>query len=238
MDQIFNILEGAPIIVNIIVWISIIAAFVGFLIYTIKEYNIKIKKLIPNNKNKQLKLLEHNFFEFNQYMDKFIINKLFFGDADRNIIFKLVATTINDVTSTKLRQLLENNDIIHISSFKFTQLMYEVLDDIVHTYTDEIKVELMSQYPHTGDKIFELIMHDNKKGYFALNCQYLEFLEELIKLICTTAAYDDNLLKMDIILSNYKTSLDIVIPYLEKTFYNFNGDLQLLINENNDYGKK
>jgi hypothetical protein len=116
--------------------------------------------------------------------------------------------------------------------------MYEVLDDIVHTYTDEIKVELMSQYPHTGDKIFELIMHDNKKGYFALNCQYLEFLEELIKLICTTAAYDDNLLKMDIILSNYKTSLDIVIPYLEKTFYNFNGDLQLLINENNDYGKK
>ena len=199
---------------------------------------------VRNRKNKlksnrkpltQQKLFDNELFSKSDYWLNFSIHHLGFESGHRAWIYETIMRNKIFVVSKKAKEFLETIDLATLSDNKFENAIFKLISEMVKEYNDAAKEDFKEKFGKAkGEKIFELVMNKQSTpqspsaGFNIWHEVTITYLEKSITDHCA-AYYPNNIEKMDMILSELKAAVGTAHAHLYKTFKNFNGELNRLL---------
>jgi hypothetical protein len=228
--------EKLPAPIKDIVSVLLVAVLLFFAIKYLLDIISGGRKLFArprtHNKLSLEDLFHHELFSKSENWHEMMINSIFFGDEDRNFIFRTIIKSRISAITNKLRIFLSNNnDINTFDSHNFANRMFNILAEIINVSDQEVQNAIMEMHPDTGHSIYCLVMEDKDKGFKQWHNSTISYLEQMINDISHSNIYYDNYSKLYVILDLYKSSIDVTIPHMEKAFNCFNGELTILLTD-------
>jgi hypothetical protein len=183
----------------------------------------------------QISLFEKDLFSKSEYWINYTIKRLGFQQGDRNWIYETIMRVKIETIARKSKEFIEDNDLMSLTDSKFENLIFTLISDIIEDYNAGIKQEFKGYFgKNKGEKIFNLVMdkqpskESQSMGFNVWHAPTVTYLEKSIKDHCD-AYYPNNVEKMDMILDEFKSAIGAAHTHLFKTFSNFNGDLDHLL---------
>lgn len=183
----------------------------------------------------QMRLFDKDLFSKSEYWVNYTIKRLGFEQGDRNWIYETIMRIKILTISKKSKEFLQKNDLMEISNAKFEYLIFILISDIVEAYNNETKEEFKKYFGKIkGEKIFNLVMNKESTkesqsiGFNVWHAPTISYLEKSIADHCA-AYYPNNVEKMETILDEFKCATAAAHTHLFKTFANFNGELDHLL---------
>ena len=183
----------------------------------------------------QIRLFDKDLFSKSEYWTNYTIKRLGFEQGDRNWIYETIMRVKILTISRKTKEFLQENDLLELSNAKFENLVFKLVSDIVETYNNETKEEFKKYFGKVkGEKIFNLVMNKESTkcsqsvGFNVWHAPTISYLEKSIADHCA-AYYPNNVEKMETILDEFKCATAAAHTHLFKTFANFNGELDHLL---------
>lgn len=233
LGQIFSVdnemLDALPTYAKVI--FAVLVAIAGLAI-TIKYSVEAIEKVRGNTHRKKTGIdgiKNHSFFSKCESWSKYKVNELYFGDDDRNKLFRAIVSSKIRVMSESALDALSNPEINDMNKQYFQTFIFKLLTDIQVKSQEEMLRKITEIYPENGSKIFELVVRHRDKGFNAFNQITDNYTERLVQIICESDLYSDNLEKYEMILDSFKSALGACFPHIEASFKGFNGDLDILV---------
>ena len=159
---------------------------------------------------------------------KYKITDLYFGDAHRNRLFRIILGAKIQVLANKCEQAI-TPEIKKMNKHCFASHVFKYHTDMQVETQIEIRQRLQDAYGEIGDKIYALVVKHETKGFNAFNQMTDSYTECLIQIICDSEIYTNNIEKYDMILDAYKSALGAAFPHIETAFKGFNGELDSLV---------
>ena len=183
----------------------------------------------------QMRLFDKDLFSKSEYWVNYTIKRLGFEQGDRNWIYETIMRVKILTISRKTKEFLQENDLLELSNAKFENLVFKLVSDIVESYNNETKEEFKKYFGKVkGEKIFNLVMNKESTkcsqsvGFNVWHAPTISYLEKSIADHCA-AYYPNNVEKMETILDEFKCATAAAHTHLFKTFANFNGELDHLL---------
>lgn len=212
--------------------ISLEVCIVLVLVATVIKYTWPMfKTYIDKRKIKQdtsisnIILKDHSIFQQINFWQCFKINNLDFGDNNRNELFRYIMS-IHIVTIEKyLKELSESNIIKNVSKIEYKKYILKMFFDIIKESNYTLEHNL-------NENIYDLVVASDR-GFNQWNEEMIIYTKNLMEMICDSDFYRNNDERTWTLYNTYQSYLDSIILVVEKTYYQFNGDLTELLNQNN-----
>lgn len=173
-------------------------------------------------------LKAHAFFGKCDMWLKYKINEMYFGDKERDRLFRIILGLKIKVMSEKCAQAIVP-EIKSMNKHCFTNHVFKFHADMHAETQMQIQAKLAETYGAKSEDIYALVVTHKTKGFNAFNQMTDAYTECLIQIICDSEIYSTNIEKYDMILDAYKSALGAAFPHIETSFKGFNGELNCLV---------
>lgn len=190
------------------------------------KYTIPAIKAIRSVKTRRkfttTDIRDHSLITQLNYILGYKVSMMRFGDPKRDRIFQTIIKTRVATINNYIQEILVDLDSnMKISKSEFKQKAMTAFTSMYHRFDEVLKEELSLP-------VYDLVIASSR-GYNQWEERNLVFLKEMFEHICTSAMYDDNLERMWAIFSLIQASLDATILVVERTFKEFNGELDAIL---------
>lgn len=217
IDYIINLLSTLPTGIQITIIVLLVPLFyIGYRCIKDKEFRKDLFKAFKFRRRLVYKTRNHDVFLTKSIHNQHI-NSIRFNDDIKNSVFKIILNNKVNTALDKLREFADQElDDIEDIDIK----MIDVIDDIVQSYEQKIKTELIKQYKEDGEFLYKRVYDDNFKIYHSINITYIL---KAVKMFSSSRLSINH--KVYIFFNFINIALNQAVLDCEKLFDELNGEL-------------
>lgn len=186
-----------------------------------------LSSVIDRRKGKNAKptldLEKHPIFSQISFWTKYKINALEFGDTRRDKIFRQILTAETISFEKNIKEVLLKRELLTMSDYHFKEYMLQNFFKILSDYNEEFERLLHVE-------VLDLVIH-GKNGFTQWKEDSIMYTKKMVESVCDSTFYNSNTEKIWTIFNSYQSALDSTILVIEKTYYNFNGNLTKVLDK-------
>jgi hypothetical protein len=203
-----------------IITFSVVVLVILFLFKKVRETvaNIKLPAILSRRKITIKHLTNHQFFVFIDYMDKYKIDRMEFGDPGRTKIFreyfKIRCKTFHDQT-----KVLVSEDILMLSPTEVKCKIFNTLYDSIK----ETNKQMLDQCSNDEERFVVNFIIDKFADHADSS---IEAFKEVIETIFDSGfAYENNFDRLNAMLNVFLFAFVATFAETEKVLHKINGDV-------------